>query len=230
MLRDTPMDVLPFLFDAHFCLLFYIPNELKMMKLTFKWRQRFDFTVLLVDVESRTHLTSILFDEGPGEIFSDGGRWRWSIVVNSRWGHWDRDARWCLQWEKESFINEIVSGTAVSKAFVEYDEVSTGGWTSDTTEIDIYFLKYSRWAHSVLNNRRKASIFSNIYSSWTWSTDQAVFTQLSTHWNLSRSLFILIRSSFFLFARFRNKRIIVGELNWNFSWNCRASKSEGLNS
>lgn len=67
--------------------------------LTFQRWQCFDFTALLVDVEARTHLPAILFDERPGEIFCDAGRWWWSIVVNRwRWGRCgDRDARWWLE-------------------------------------------------------------------------------------------------------------------------------------
>lgn len=66
------------------------------MRLTLQRRQRLDFTALLVDVEARAHLASILFDERPGEVyaFGDGRRWWSVIVVNRRWGRCDRDAWW----------------------------------------------------------------------------------------------------------------------------------------
>lgn len=62
--------------------------------LTFQLRQRLNFTVLLVDVETRAHLPAILFDERPRKIHAlCDGRRRWSVVViRCRWGCGDGNA------------------------------------------------------------------------------------------------------------------------------------------
>lgn len=76
--------------DAHFIQ----PGGRKSTRLTFQRRQRLDLAALLVDVEARAHLATILFDEGTGEIqaFCDGCR-RWRVIVVECWGcRCDRNA------------------------------------------------------------------------------------------------------------------------------------------